>query len=129
MRSEFNGGQWSQARFNSFIKSALRSASQRWPPRYATIADAKLGKRINPASGRLAEFYRCNSCKNSFTLKDVEVNHTTPVIPVTGFDSWDAVIGRMFCEKDGLELLCKPCHKALTKLENQQRKENNDKRK
>jgi hypothetical protein len=45
-----------------------------------------------------------------------------PVIPVTGFDSWDETIERIFCEKDNLELLCIPCHKQITKKENEQRK-------
>lgn len=120
----FNNGQWTQARFNSFIKSALRAASQRWPPRYATLNKAKLGKRINPASGRLAEFYQCNSCKTGFPAKGVEVNHIVPVVPVEGFDSWDGVIARLFCEEEGLETLCKPCHKEITKRESEERKAN-----
>ena len=63
-------------------------------------------------------------CKNEFTNKDVQVNHKTPVVPLTGFDSWDALIERLFCEEDGLEVLCIPCHKGVTKLENQERKSN-----
>lgn len=118
----YNGGQWTTARYNSFIKSALRSASQRWPPKYQVLADAKLGKRINPATGRLAEHYLCAACKGAFPLKEVEVNHIVPVIPLSGFDSWDGTIKRMFCEKEGLEVLCKPCHKEITKKENDARK-------
>lgn len=118
----YNGGQWTEARYNSFIKSALRSASQRWPPKYQVLSEAKLGKRVNPATGRLAEHYLCNACKSAFPLKGVQVNHIDPVIPVTGFDSWDAVIHRMFCEKDKLEVLCIPCHKDITKQENEERK-------
>lgn len=120
----FNGGRWTQARYNSFIKSALRSASQRWPPRYETLNDACVGQRINPASGRLAKFYTCNGCKQIFPAKDVEVNHKIPVVPTEGFDNWDSVIKRMYCEKEGLEALCKPCHKATTKRESEERKAN-----
>lgn len=118
----FNGGKWTQARYNSFIKSALRSASQRWPPRYETLNDACVGQRVNPASGRLAKFYTCNACKQIFPAKDVEVNHKIPVVPTEGFDNWDNVIKRMYCEKEGLETLCKPCHKATTKRESEERK-------
>lgn len=117
-----NNGEWSDAKFFSFVKSALRSASVRWPPRYTVLKDAFVGQRINPASGRLAKFYKCNSCRGEFTSTNIEVNHISPVIPLTGFDSWDQVIDRMFCEKDGLEAVCKPCHKKITKLENEQRK-------
>jgi 5-methylcytosine-specific restriction endonuclease McrA len=118
----YNSGQWTTARFNSFIKSALRSASVRWPPRYTVLSDACVGTKINPKSGRLAKHYKCNACNNDFPAKEVEVNHITPVIPLSGFDSWDGVIKRIFCEKDGLELLCKPCHKLVTKKENDERK-------
>ena len=118
----YNNGQWTSARYNSFIKSALRSASQRWPPRWDVLNEAKQGKKINRASGRLAEHYKCNRCKDSFPAKEIEVNHIVPVVPVEGFSTWDEVIRRMYCEKDGLETLCKPCHKLITKGENEQRK-------
>lgn len=120
----YNNGQWTQARFNSFIKSALRSASQRWPPKYTVLSKAKTGKKINSKTGRLAEHYLCAACKEAFPAKDVQVNHKFPVIPVSGFDSWDDVIKRLFCEEDGLEVLCIPCHKAITKQENEERKHN-----
>lgn len=118
----YNGGEWTVARYNSFVKGGLRSASQRWPPKYRVLSESCIGTQVNPKSGRLAKFYRCNKCKDAFPAKDVEVNHIDPVIPITGFDSWDGVIERMFCEKDKLEVLCKPCHKIVTKEENTERK-------
>jgi 5-methylcytosine-specific restriction endonuclease McrA len=117
-----NGGEWTEARYRGFVKSALRSASQRWPPRYKALDAAYVGKKINPASGRLAKHYHCNKCQEDFPQKEVEVNHLTPVVPISGFDSWDGVIERLFCEQERLEVLCKPCHKALTKQENEERK-------
>lgn len=117
-----NGNQWTESRYHSFVKGGLRSASQRWPPKYTTLAEACVGTFINPKSGRLAKHYKCNKCGNAFPQKDVEVNHIEPVVPVSGFDSWDGVVERMFCEKDKLEVLCKPCHKSLTQQENQERK-------
>lgn len=115
-------GEWTEARFNSFVKSALRGASQRWPPKYQTLQDAFVGIKTNPKTGRQAKHFHCRACGLDFPQKEVEVNHIVPVVPVEGFDSWDGVISRMFCEKDGLEVLCKPCHKAVTKQENELRK-------
>lgn len=120
----YNGGQWTQARFNSFIKSALRSASVRWPPRYTVLSEAYVGTKINPKTGRMCKHYKCNQCNGEFPTKEVEVNHILPVIPVTGFSTWDEVVERMFCEKDGFEVVCKPCHRAITQQENKERKEN-----
>lgn len=118
----YNGGQWTESRFNSFIKSALRSASVRWPPRYETLADACVGSKTNEKTGRMAKHYVCNGCGGEFPLKEVQVNHIVPVIPVEGFDSWDNVIARMYCEKDKFEVLCIPCHKLCTQEENILRK-------
>jgi 5-methylcytosine-specific restriction endonuclease McrA len=70
----------------------------------------------------MAKHYECNLCKGHFPAKDVEVNHILPVVPIEGFTSWDVIIERMFCEKDGLEVVCKPCHKTITKQENDERK-------
>lgn len=110
----YNSGQWTVARFNSFVKGALRSASQRWPPKYQCLNEAKTEKRINKALGRLAQHYKCNSCKNEFVLKDVQVDH---VEAIGEFVSWDLVVERMFCEKDNLQVLCKTCHALKTKAE------------
>ena len=98
-----NNGQWTEARFNSFIKSALRKASQRWPVRFDVLNTAKRGKRLNKKSGRLAEHYICNACKGLFPAKEVNVDHILPIIdPSVGFKTWDLVVERMFCESDGL---------------------------
>ena len=121
---KYNNGEWTPARFHSFIKSALRSASIRWPVKYGVLKEAAVGKQINQASGRMAEHYKCNACNNIFPRKEVEVNHKEPVVPLTGFVSWDDLIDRMFCEKEGLEVLCKPCHKNQTQKENTIRKQN-----
>ena len=121
-KKTYNNGEWSDARFNSFVKSALRSASIRWPPKYQKLSEALVGTKVNQKTGRMAKHYECNQCKGHFPAKDVEVNHILPVVPVEGFTSWDLIIERMFCEKDGLEVVCKPCHREITKKENEERK-------
>lgn len=133
MRTEYNGGEWTKARWMGFVKSALRAASSRYPPKYKCLNAAKVGKKINWKSGRLAEHYKCNSCKKEFPQKEVQVDHINAIInPETGFVSWDVVIENMFCEEDNLQVLCLDCHSAKTKLEKElttavkrQRKESN----
>lgn len=119
----YNNGQWTKARFESFVKSALRAASRRWPPKYEVMNAAKRGKKVNDATGRIAEHYQCAECSNLFPAKLVVVDHIQPVVPVTGFVSWDDVISRMYCSSEGLQVLCKDCHKNVkTKEENQVRR-------
>lgn len=124
-----NGGEWTTARYVSFVKGGLRSLSQRWPPRNQCINNACVGTRINPSSGRSAKHYKCAACGGEFVRKEVEANHINPVVPVTGFDSWTGVIERLLCELDGWEALCKPCHKKVSATENAERKVNRLKRK
>jgi len=124
MRNKYNGGDWTLARFNSFVKSALRSASQRWPPKYKCLNEAKVGKKINWKTGRLAEHYKCNSCKKEFPAKEVQVDHVIPIVPVTGFTSWDEVVDNMFCEAENLQVLCTECHGVKSLRERQERKIN-----
>lgn len=118
-----NGGEWTEARFRSFVVSALRAASRRWPPKYRALKDAFVGKKVNAKTGKMAMHYKCAECKKHFVAVDVQVDHITPVVdPKKGFVSWDVFIDRMFVEIDKLQVLCKPCHKIKTDEEKQQRK-------
>lgn len=122
MTKKYNGGQWTQARFDSFVKATLRKGTMRWPPKYAVLNAAKRGKSINPLTGRLAEHYECAECHQLFPAKNIVVDHIEPIVPVTGFTTWDSVVERMFCEAENLQAMCKPCHSIKSKLENSIRK-------
>lgn len=124
IRNTFNGGEWTNARYHSFITSILRAGSRRWPPKYQTLNDSCVGAYTNVKTGRLAKHYKCNTCQQAFPAKDVQVDHVNPIVdPSTGFISWDLKIDALFCEKEGLQTLCKPCHLIKTALEKQQAKE------
>jgi hypothetical protein len=114
---------WTEARFNSFVKSALRAASSRWPPRYEVLNEAYVGKKVNPKTSRIGKHFKCASCHNEFPASEVQVNHIESVVPIEGFKSWDDIIYRMFCPKDKLEVLCIPCHKLVTNKEKEARKQ------
>lgn len=119
-RVVFNGGDWTESRFNSFIKGGLRSISKRWGPRYQCLNNAEIGKKINVKTGRLAKHYTCNCCKGEFVAADVQVDHISPIIdPEIGFESWDSIIHNMFCEADNLQVLCKTCHADKSNKERQ----------
>jgi len=122
MRNKFNGGQWTAARFNSFVKGGLRGISRRWPPKYETLAEACTGKQTNLSTGRLAKHYKCAGCARDYPAKEVQVDHINPVIdPVEGFTTWDDVINNMFCEAENLQVLCTTCHKIKTAGERQRK--------
>jgi len=113
-----NSGKWTEARYRSFVTSTLRAGSRKWPPKYETLNAAKTEKKINKATGRLAQHYLCAMCEQEYTQKNVQVDHIKPVVdPKKGFVSWDTYIDRMFCEGKNLQVLCKVCHVEKTKLE------------
>lgn len=96
------------------IRSALRKLWSWSPQRKEALKRAK---------GSLG-FYLCEMCRCPIQGKP-EVNHRVPIGSTPGARgstasaTWDALIARMFCPADGLEVLCAPCHRNLT---NAQRK-------
>jgi 5-methylcytosine-specific restriction endonuclease McrA len=117
--------EWTKGRRKSFITSTIRSGFSRWPPKFAVIEKAFVGKKVNESSGRKAAHYECNSCKQHFPLKEIQVDHIEPVVcPLEGFVSWDSFIERLFCKEENLQVLCKECHKRKTKAEVAARKAN-----
>lgn len=113
-----NNGQWSEARFQSFIKSLLRKGSQRWGPINSTkkAAWVERGK------------YLCAGCQQVVPLtvggkKNVFVDHIDPVVDTKrGFQGWDEYIERLFCEEENLQLLCSDCHSRKGSEEREERK-------
>lgn len=122
-------GQWTEARFTSFVKGALRQASVKWAPIQSVLAKARTRRG----------FYHCALCEQEVPattrdgrkrVKNVHVDHIHPVIdPAKGFESWDKVVERLFCEEDGLRVLCAACHKTVTDEEKQIAKERRAKEK
>ena len=116
--------QWTEGRIRAFIVAVLRSGSRRWPPKYQTLNAAKTEKKINKATGRLAQHYKCNGCKKEFTSKDIQIDHIVPVTSAEGFTTWDNYIERLFCDESNLQALCLTCHKIKSKKESSGRKKN-----
>jgi hypothetical protein len=110
-----NGGQWTEARFHSFVVGGLRTLSRKWGPRNEALSKAFTRTKVNTATGRLAKHYKCAGCEKEFPGKLVAADHIEPVVdPSKGFVSWDVFIDRLLCEVDGYQILCKNCHDAKT---------------
>lgn len=86
----------------AWVKSGLRRMWGKSIQRRSALLKAKIeyGK------------YRCASCEKIHRRKDIQVDHRIPVGRFTGFDTY---IERLFCNVDGLDVLCKGCHKLKTK--------------
>lgn len=116
-------GQWTEARYRSFIISALRGASRRWGPR----AEAKRRARVSRG------VYRCAECNGEHPLtsfdvyksgkkkglpkkvKNDQMDHVIPVVdPRVGPTTWGDYIERLFVEVDGWRCICYKCHEKVT---------------
>lgn len=106
-----NGGQWTEARYFGFIRSALRSAFQKWGPKHEAKKQAKVAYNT----------YQCAHCDEHFGSKDVEVDHIEPAGSLKTFSDLPAFVERMFCEVDGFQVLCKDCHQTKTNAERKAR--------
>lgn len=52
-----------------------------------------------------------------------ELDHNVPVVePKRGFVTWDEYLDRLFCGPDDLTVMCKSCHKKVSKEEMNERK-------
>lgn len=114
---------WTEARFKSFVVSALRGAFRRWPPKFVVLKNAATERRINPASGKMAMHYTCAACKVEFPLKQVQVDHKLPVVDLKkGWLDYNTFIERLYVEARKLQVLCKACHKLKSAKERTARK-------
>ena len=117
--------EWTAGRLKSFITSTLRGGFRKYPIKYETLKSASVGKKINVKTNRMAEHFTCNSCKQAFPAKDVNVDHVEPVVcPFTGFVDWDTYISRLYCDGENLQILCSSCHDIKTAEERIERKVN-----
>ena len=114
-----NNGTWTQAKFNSFIKNNLRSATRKWAPIYKCTKNANVSRGVYKCAGCLEEVPpTIIDPETNKRVKYIFVDHIVPIVdPAVGFTSWDSVIERMFCDSDNLQILCLPCHKAKSQEE------------
>lgn len=99
-------------KLQAFIIATLRKASYRHKPRQEALKKARVSRGN----------YKCNLCgRKDCGRKEINLDHIQPVIPLTGFTTFDDFIARLFCEEDGYQVLCLSCHKLKTKAENEKR--------
>jgi 5-methylcytosine-specific restriction endonuclease McrA len=106
---------WSEAKFFGFLRSALRSASSKWPPKYEVLLAAR--RPSQSENKRLKWEFQCASCGLWHPQKSVSVDH---IIPVGTLRTWDDIAPfcqRLFVGVDGLQVLCSVCHNTKTQEE------------
>ena len=113
------GGTWTEARYWSFIRSALRGAWGRYPVKH----QVKLANR-KTVKGKKHRFeYNCVHCNGWFQDKDTQVDHIIGAGSLKRYEDLPGFVERLFCESKNLQVLCKPCHQIKTNHERRALKE------
>ncbi len=107
------GGSFTESGFWGMIRAALRQKSRWWKP----VKDTKEAAR-RPYKGenkRIKWEYQCAKCKKWFPEKEIEVDHIIEAGSLRNGDDLKGFVERLFCEGEGLQILCKnTCHKEKT---------------
>lgn len=111
---------WTEARYWTFIRSALRKAWSKYPAKFDVL---KSRRRVKPegVKGNHRFEYQCVSCGKWFQQRDVAVDHIIPAGALTSYEDISGFCKRLFTSTDGLQILCdngnNSCHKKKTREE------------
>lgn len=104
------GGEWTEARYFTFIRTALRDASyKRYPPLVRQALELVKRKSQNKENPRLKFEYQCRICGLWYARKVVRVDHIVPCGSLKKFSDLPGFVERLFCEPSGLQVLCVDC--------------------
>ncbi len=115
----YNAGTMTNSMFWSMIRAALRQKSRWWKPVLQVKAAVK--RKYNGPNKRQKFEYQCNVCKNYFIERRINVDHIVPVGSLLSGDDLKGFVERLFCEAEGLQVMCDTCHDKKTKQEIQDR--------
>lgn len=107
----------SESEFWSFIRSSLRRRSMFWKP--MSIAKNKARRPYTGGDARTKWEYQCAICNDWFKGKDTHIDHIIPVGSLTDGEHLKEFVENLFCDSENLRVLCKPCHKIITKEQKQ----------
>ena len=107
-----NNGTMTEAGFWGWMRSALRKRSQVWKP--IQEAKKKVRRDYKGSNTRQKYEYQCNHCKNWFPEKQINVDHIIDAGSLTSGKDLEGFVERLFCEIDGLQVLCETCHNKKT---------------
>lgn len=105
---------WSLPKYQNFIRSAMRQAWRKWPPRYDAL---KLARRKYIGSNKKQKWeFQCAVCQHWFMGKNVCVDHIEPWGSLVGL-SHEEAWSRLLVSVTALQVLCRECHTRKTHTE------------
>jgi len=128
--------EWTTAKYFSLIRTGLRGAFSRWPPKHEALKAAKQTVPVLDADGnhlcyktgqkkgqlKYTTRYCCAACDNLFPVKEVETDHIVPAGSLRTYEDIVPFIQRLLCPVEGIQVLCTTCHKEKTKNDRERNK-------
>lgn len=107
------GETWTEARYFQFIRTTLRAASVKWQP----IVQCALNARRKYTGQNKAQKweYQCAVCGRWFLRTKMQVDHIEPCGSIKSYEDIGPFCQRLFCEIDGLRMLCGECDDVNTR--------------
>ena len=109
------GETWTESRYWTFIRSALRQAWSKYPVKYQVLNNNR--RPFTGEDKRTKWEYQCAECGEWFKAKEVQVDHIESAGSLKSYEDLPDFVRRLFCEADNLQVMCKPCHKTKTQEE------------
>ena len=117
-----NNGTMTENMFWAWIRSVLRQKSRWWKPVSQCRVNAR--RSYKGKNKRQKWEYQCKKCENWFDIKKINVDHIIPVGTLKSAEDLPTFIERLFCEVDGLQVLCNECHDKKTIKDNKKTRKN-----
>jgi len=90
------------------ITNGIRQAFRAYPLKKTCLSQAVSLTEKGPRGGAMCY---CSKCGLAFPMRDVQVDHIEPVVPLERpIKDWNEYIDRLYCDLSNLQVLCKPCH-------------------
>ena len=103
-----NNASMTEAAFFQWLRQILRKSSIHWKPIAQARKDAQVVYRGTNKRRRFS--YVCSVCRKEFAGTDIRVHHKSECGTLKSFDDLPLFCERLFCEKEGLAVVCNSCH-------------------
>lgn len=107
------------------IKGSLRRVFGRSELRRSIIDKAIVKGYKDPKRKAVKFWVKCEECGKMEAKSNVQIDHKIPLVPIDKSledMTWDEVINRLWCAEENLQILCLPCHKQKTAIEQKERR-------
>ncbi len=109
----------------NLVKGAIMRIFSRSELRRETINLSVIKGYKDPSRPRVTKWSLCRSCNIPTPTYLMDVDHVVPKISVDRSleeMTWDELVDNTWCDISNLSPICRPCHRAKSKLENKERR-------